>query len=133
MSRSQNRTSMHPWKSPNVPTRQGLRRDPTGPLALVRSMLKKAGKRPYGDMPLFICLGDAVNQGTKRSSTATEWRALLVLGWALALSLPTLAMTIEMSGEPPAPSDSQCALIEVHDTAGIGWWSSAALDIDPAP
>jgi hypothetical protein len=22
-------------------------------------------------------------------------------------------------------------LIEVHDTAGIGWWSSAALEIDP--
>jgi hypothetical protein len=23
-------------------------------------------------------------------------------------------------------------LIEVHDTAGIGWWSSAALEFDPA-
>jgi hypothetical protein len=24
-------------------------------------------------------------------------------------------------------------LIEVHDTAGIGWWSSSALEIGPAP
>jgi hypothetical protein len=23
-------------------------------------------------------------------------------------------------------------LIEVHDTAGIGWWSSPALSFDPA-
>ena len=72
-------------------------------------------------------------KGTERSSKATEQRALLVLGWALALSLPTLAMTMEMAGEPPAPSDSQRALIEAHDTAGIGWWSSAAPGIDPAP
>jgi len=57
---------------------------------------------------------------------------LLVSAWALALSLPTLAMTTE-TADSPAPTDSQCALIEAHDTAGIGWWSSASLEIDPAP
>ena len=52
--------------------------------------------------------------------------------FALAFGLPAFSMTSELSVEPPAPSVSQCALIEVHDTAGIGWWSSAALEFDPA-
>ena len=52
--------------------------------------------------------------------------------FALALGLPAFSMTSELSVEPPAPSVSQRALIEVHDTAGIGWWSSAALEFDPA-
>jgi hypothetical protein len=52
--------------------------------------------------------------------------------FALAFGLPALSMTGELAVAPPAPSDSQCALIEVHDTTGIGWWSPAALDIDPA-
>jgi hypothetical protein len=51
---------------------------------------------------------------------------------ALAFGLPAFSMTSELAVEPPAPSISQCALIEVHDTAGIGWWSSAALEINPA-
>jgi hypothetical protein len=46
--------------------------------------------------------------------------------------LPAFSMTSELSVGPPAPSVSQCALIEVHDTAGIGWWSSAAPEFDPA-
>jgi hypothetical protein len=50
---------------------------------------------------------------------------------ALALGLPAFSMTSELAVEPPAPSISQRALIEVHDIAGIGWWSSAALEIDP--
>jgi hypothetical protein len=52
--------------------------------------------------------------------------------FALAFGLPAFSMTSELSVEPPAPSVSQCALIEVHDTAGIGWWSSAAPEFDPA-
>ena len=52
--------------------------------------------------------------------------------FALALGLPAFSMTSELSVEPPAPSVSQCALIEVHDTAGIGWWSSAVPEFDPA-
>jgi hypothetical protein len=51
---------------------------------------------------------------------------------ALAFGLPAFSMTSGLAVEPPAPSVWQCALIEVHDTAGIGWWSSAALEIDPA-
>ena len=52
--------------------------------------------------------------------------------FALAFGLPSFSMTSELSVGPPAPSVSQCALIEVHDTAGIGWWSSAAPEFDPA-
>ncbi len=66
-----------------------------------------------------------MNQGTKRSSCYLRQLPLL----ALALGLPVLSMTREVAIEPPLPSDSQWALIEVHDTAGVGWWSSAALEI----
>jgi len=52
--------------------------------------------------------------------------------FALAFGLPAFSMTSELSFEPPAPSVSQCALIEVHDTAGIGWWSSATPEFDRA-
>ncbi len=50
---------------------------------------------------------------------------------ALVLGLPALSMTTDKTSESPSPSESQCALIEVHDTAGIGWWSPATLDIGP--
>jgi hypothetical protein len=73
-------------------------------------------------------LGGAMTQGIKRSSK--YFRRLPI--FALAFGLPAFSMTGELSVEPPAPSVSQCALIEVHDTAGIGWWSSAALEFDPA-
>ncbi len=69
-----------------------------------------------------------MTQGKKRSSSDF----LQVPLFALALGLPALSTTSELAVEPPAPSISQCALIEVHDTAGIGWWSSAALEIDAA-
>ena len=67
-----------------------------------------------------------MTQGMKRK----DFRRLPI--FALAFGLPAFSMTGELSVEPPAPSVSQCALIEVHDTAGIGWWSSAALEFDPA-
>ncbi len=69
-----------------------------------------------------------MTQGMKRSNSYFRQLPL----FALVLGLPALSMTSEFAVEPPAPSVSQCALIEVHDTAGIGWWSSAALEIDPA-
>jgi hypothetical protein len=69
-----------------------------------------------------------MTQGMKRSSK--YFRRLPI--FALAFGLPAFSMTSEWAVEPPAPSVSQCALIEVHDTVGIGWWSSAALEIDPA-
>jgi hypothetical protein len=69
-----------------------------------------------------------MTQGMKRSSK--YFRPLPV--FALAFGLPAFSMTGDPAVEPPAPSVSQCALIEVHDTAGIGWWSSAALEFDPA-
>ncbi|MDQ6917448.1 MAG: hypothetical protein M3023_06490 [Pseudomonadota bacterium] len=69
-----------------------------------------------------------MNQGTKQSSLYLRRVPLL----ALALALPVLSMTREVAIEPPPPSDSQCALIEVHDTTGIGWWSSAAVEISSA-
>jgi hypothetical protein len=67
-------------------------------------------------------------QGKKRSGNYVRQLPI----FALAFGLPAFSMTSDLAVEPPAPSDSQCALIEVHDTAGIGWWSSAALEIDPA-
>ena len=70
----------------------------------------------------------AMTQGMKRSSKYFRQLPL----FALAFGLPAASVTSELAVEPPAPSVSQCALIEVHDTAGIGWWSSAALKIDPA-
>ena len=69
-----------------------------------------------------------MTQGIKRSSKYS--RRLPI--FALAFGLPAFSMTSELSVEPPAPSVSQRALIEVHDTAGIGWWSSAALEFDLA-
>jgi hypothetical protein len=72
--------------------------------------------------------GGIMNQGMKRSCYRLRQLPLI----ALAFGLPAFSMTSELAVEPPAPSISQCALIEVHDTAGIGWWSSAALEIDPA-
>jgi hypothetical protein len=77
--------------------------------------------------------GEAMTQGKKKTRKTIRWLPLLALAIGLpALSVPS-AMTSEVLIEPPAPSVSQCALIEVHDTAAIGWWSSAALEIDPAP
>jgi hypothetical protein len=72
--------------------------------------------------------GGIMTQGMKRCGDGLRQLPLI----ALALGLPAFSMTSELAVEPPAPSISQCALIEVHDTAGIGWWSSAALEIDPA-
>ena len=69
-----------------------------------------------------------MTQGMKRCCDALRQWPLI----ALFFGLPAFSMTSELAVEPPAPSISQCALIEVHDTAGIGWWSSAALAIDPA-
>jgi len=72
--------------------------------------------------------GGIMTQGMKRSCYGLRQWPLI----ALLFGLPAFSMTSELAIEPPAPSISQCALIEVHDTAGIGWWSSAALKIDPA-
>ena len=69
-----------------------------------------------------------MTQGMKRYYPRLRQLPLI----ALAFGLPAFSMTSELAVEPPTPSISQCALIEVHDTAGIGWWSSAALEIDPA-
>jgi hypothetical protein len=69
-----------------------------------------------------------MNEGMKRCCYGLRQLPLI----ALALGLPAFSMTSELAVEPPAPTLSQCALIEVHDTAGIGWWSSAALVIGPA-
>ena len=69
-----------------------------------------------------------MTQGMKRSGNSIRQLPIV----ALAFGLPAFSMTGDLAVAPPAPSDSQCALIEVHDTAGIGWWSSAALEIDSA-
>ena len=69
-----------------------------------------------------------MTQGMKRRCNGLRQ---LPLG-ALALGLPAWSITSEFVVKPPAPSVSQWALIEAHDTARIGWWSSAALEIDPA-
>ena len=69
-----------------------------------------------------------MTQGMKRRGNGMRQLPLV----ALALGLPALSMTNEFVVKPPAPSVSQWALIEAHDTARIGWWSSAALEIDPA-
>jgi hypothetical protein len=72
-----------------------------------------------------------MNEGMKRGRYGLRQLPLIAL-FALLFGLPAVSMTSELAVEPPAPTISQCALIEVHDTAGIGWWSSAALEIDPA-
>jgi hypothetical protein len=72
--------------------------------------------------------GGIMNEGMKRCCYGLRQLPLI----ALALGLPAFSMTSELAVEPPAPTLSQCALIELHDTAGIGWWSSAALVIGPA-
>jgi hypothetical protein len=93
-------------------------------------MLRWYAPCSVNDEPPVGCggmLGGAMTQGMKRSRHYI--RRLPIL--ALVLGLPAFSMTSELAVEPPAPSVLQCALIEVHDTAGIGWWSSAALEIDP--
>jgi len=67
-----------------------------------------------------------MNQGMKRMRSRLRQFPLLAL-LASAAALPAASMT----AEPPAPSVGQRALIEAHDTAGIGWWSSPALEIGP--
>ena len=69
-----------------------------------------------------------MNEGMKRCCYGLRQLPLI----ALLFGLPAFSMTSELAVEPPAPSISQCALIDAHDTAGIGWWSSAALEIDRA-
>jgi hypothetical protein len=73
--------------------------------------------------------GGVMVQGKMRSRVSVRQLPLL----ALVLGLPALSMTTGKTTDSPAPSESQCALIEVHDTAGIGWWSPATLDIGPPP
>jgi len=124
-SRRPSQTSARRCKSPiaRIPDhlRSGLRDD----AALVRSVLLQrcaaAGRR-------IEVSGAIMTQGIKRSCYGLRQWPLI----ALLFGLPAFSMTSELAVEPPAPSISQCALIEVHDTAGIGWWSSAALEIDPA-
>jgi hypothetical protein len=69
-----------------------------------------------------------MTQGIKQAGNYV--RRLPIL--AVAFGMPAFSMTSELAITPPAPSASQCALIEVHDTVGIGWWSSPALQVDYA-
>ena len=105
-------------------------RPPIASGAAKTMMLRWYAPCSVNDEPPVGCggmLGGAMTQGMKRSRQYI--RRLPIL--ALVLGLPAFSMTSELAVEPPAPSVLQCALIEVHDTAGIGWWSSAALEIDP--
>lgn len=70
-----------------------------------------------------------MDQGMRRSANCLRHLPII----ALALALPASSMTSDVATEASAPSVAQRALIEVHDTAGIGWWSSSALEIGPAP
>jgi hypothetical protein len=70
------------------------------------------------------------------SSLRRVWLLALL---SMAVALPAASMnkrSIINSGatlDPPAPSTGQRALIEAHDTASVGWWSSPAMDIAPWP
>jgi hypothetical protein len=68
-------------------------------------------------------------QGMKRSGNNVRHLTL----FALALALPASSMNTDIEVEPATPSVAQRALIEAHDTAGVGWWSSSALEMGPAP
>jgi len=70
-----------------------------------------------------------MHQRMKRSGN--KFRHLTL--FALVLALPASSMITSIEVEPAAPSVAQRALIEAHDTAGVGWWSSSALEIGPAP
>jgi hypothetical protein len=70
-----------------------------------------------------------MNPGIKRTNNRFRYLPLLVLG----LAFPAASMTGATAVEAPTPSVAQRALIEVHDTAGIGWWSSSSLEIGPLP
>lgn len=69
-----------------------------------------------------------MNPGMKRKNSTFRHLPLLVM----ALAFPAASMTRVAAVESPTPSVAQRALIEVHDTAGIGWWSSSSLEIGPA-
>jgi hypothetical protein len=114
-----------PVKEPDrpIPDRRRSGRDDNA--ALVRSVLLQRGAAAGRRLEVS---GGIMNEGMKRCCYGLRQLPLI----ALAFGLPAFSMTSELAVEPPAPSISQCALIEVHDTAGIGWWSSAALEIDPA-
>ena len=70
-----------------------------------------------------------------RSSLRRVWLlAMLIMAVALpATSTNSRSIRSETALDPPAPSTGQRALIEAHDTAGVGWWSSPAMDIAPWP
>ena len=124
-SRRPSQTSARRCKSPIAQIPDHHRSGLSDNAALVRSVLLQrcaaAGRR-------IEVSGAIMTQGIKRSCYGLRQWPLI----ALLFGLPAFSMTSELAVEPPAPSISQCALIEVHDTAGIGWWSSAALEIDPA-
>jgi hypothetical protein len=69
--------------------------------------------------------------------TRSLGRILLIALSTLAVALPAASMnTPSMNNgatvDPPLASTGQRALIEAHDTAGVGWWSSPALEMEPA-
>jgi hypothetical protein len=68
-----------------------------------------------------------MNLGMKRTKRHLRRLQSLAL-FASVVALPAASMTAEPS---PAPSVGQRALIEAHDTAGVGWWSPPALEITP--
>jgi hypothetical protein len=70
-----------------------------------------------------------MTQGMKRSGNSVRHLTL----FALALALPASSVNADIEVEPATPSVAQRAMIEAHDTAGVGWWSSSALEIGPAP
>jgi hypothetical protein len=74
----------------------------------------------------YETLGDAMNQGMERTKGHLRRLQFLAL-FASVVALPAASMP----AEPPAPSVGQRALIEAHDTAGVGWWSSPALEVAP--
>jgi hypothetical protein len=123
-SRRPSPTSARRWTSPIAPIPDRPRSGRDDNAALVRSVLFQRGAAAGRRLEVS---GGIMNEGMKRSRHGLRPLPLI----ALLFGLPAFSMTSELAVEPPAPSISQCALIEVHDTAGIGWWSPAALEIDP--
>jgi hypothetical protein len=73
----------------------------------------------------------------KDPATPRPGRTLLLALSMVAVTLPAASMnSASMNGgataDLPVPSTDQRTLIEAHDTVGVGWWSSPAMDIDPA-
>jgi hypothetical protein len=121
------RHSKRPLRSRQLPIPdRPLRRKKSRSASLVRSMLSLSSRGRAAHKKL----GENMHKRTAVTNIVPA-TSLWVLT-AFLVGLPAAPTTSSAAIGSPPPTVGQRALIEAHDTAGIGWWSSPAAEA-PAP